>query len=89
MYLRRLQESLQRTTYSRTFLKEMVAGLKTFESLNLQGIESWTEHQQQSARNLIMEYQHRFAMNLSELGRTSLIQHDIKFDDITSFKEQY
>ena len=29
---------------------------KIFESLNLQGIESWTERQQQSARNLIIEY---------------------------------
>ena len=43
---------------------------KLFGSLNLQGIESWTEQQQQSARNLIMEYQHLFVMNLSELGKT-------------------
>ena len=32
------------------------------ESLNLQSIESWTEQQQQSARALIMEYQHLFAL---------------------------
>ena len=56
-------------------------------SLNLQGIESWTEQQQQSAKNLITEYQHLFAMNLSELGKTSLVQHDIKLDDMTPFKE--
>ena len=60
---------------------------KLYESLNLQGIESWTEQQQQSARNLIMEYQHLFAMNLSELGNTSLVQHDMKLDDKTPFKE--
>ena len=48
-----------------------------FESLNLDVFESWTE-QQQSVRNLLMEYQHLFAMNLSELGKTSLVQHDIK-----------
>ena len=60
---------------------------KLFESLNLQGIESWTEQQQQSTRNLIMEYQHLFAMNLCELGKTSLVQHDIKLDDMTPFKE--
>ena len=62
---------------------------KLFETLNLEGIESWDEQQQQSARDLITEYQHLFAMNLSELGKTSLIQHDIKLDDMTPFKEWY
>ena len=57
------------------------------ESLNLQSIESWSEQQQQSARVLIMEYQHLFALTLSELGKTSLVQHDIKLDDKTPFKE--
>ena len=61
---------------------------KIFGSLNLQGIESWNE-QQQSAKALIMEYQHLFAMNLSELGKTSLVQNDIKLDDMTPFKELY
>ena len=60
---------------------------KPFESLNLQGIESWTEQQQQSGRNLIMEYQYLFVMNLNQLGKTSLVQHDIKLDDMTPFKE--
>ena len=62
---------------------------KLFESLNLNGIESWNEQQQQSVRNLLTEYQHLFAMNLSELGKTSLVQHDIKLDDSTPFKEHY
>ena len=60
---------------------------KLFESLNLDGIESWDEQQQQSFRDLIVEYQHLFAMNLSELGKTSLVQHYIKLDDMTPFKE--
>ena len=62
---------------------------KLFKSLNLDGIESWEEQQQQSARDLIMEYQHLFVMNLSESGKTSLVQHDIKLDDMTPFKECY
>ena len=33
---------------------------KLFESLNLDGIESWDEQQQQSVRDLIVEYQHLF-----------------------------
>ena len=57
------------------------------ESLNLQSIESWNEQQQQSARALIMEYQHLFALTLNELAKTSLVQGDIKLDDETPFKE--
>ena len=60
---------------------------KTSESLNHQGIQLWTDQQQQSAKDLIIEYQHLFAWNLSELGKTSLVQHDIKLDDMTPFKE--
>ena len=54
---------------------------KIFESLNLLKFEL--------AEALITEYQHLFALNLSELGKTSLVQHDIKLDDVTPFKEQY
>ena len=62
---------------------------KLLESLSLEGIESLEELQQQPAKDLIMEYQHLFAMGFSELGKTSLVQHGIKLDDITPFKEQY
>ena len=62
---------------------------KLFESLNLKGIELWNEQQQQLARNCITEYQHLFVMNLSELGKTSVVQHDIKLDDMMPFKEHY
>ena len=58
------------------------------ESFNLQSIESWNEQQQRSARVLIREYQHLFALTLSELGKTSLVQHDIKLDDKSPFKER-
>ena len=62
---------------------------KILQSLNLQSIESWMDQQQQSAKDLIAEYQHLFVLNLNELGKTSLVQHDIKLDDMTPFKEQY
>ena len=60
---------------------------KHFGSLNLDCIELCTEQQQQSVSDLLMEYQHLFPMNLSELGKTCLVQHDIKLDDSTLFKE--
>ena len=62
---------------------------KILGSLDLQGIESWNEQQQQSARFLIREYQHLFALTLNELGKTPLVQHDIKLSDETPFKERY
>ena len=52
--------------------------LKILEKLDLMGIESWTEQQQSSVRKLLEEYQHLFALNLKELGRTSLVQHEIR-----------
>ena len=41
---------------------------KILGSLDLQGMESWNGQQQQSARSLIREYQHLFALTLNELG---------------------
>ena len=62
---------------------------KILEKLDLKGIESWTEQQQQSVRKLLKEYQHLFALNLKELGKTSLVQHEIQLSDKTPFKERY
>ena len=62
---------------------------KILEKLDLEGIESWTEQQQQSIRRLLKEYQHLFTLNLKELGKTSLVQHDIQLSDKTPFKERY
>ena len=48
---------------------------KILQQLDLTGIESWVEQQQNLIRKLLEEYQHLFALNLKELGRTSLVQH--------------
>ena len=62
---------------------------KILEKLDLKGIESWTEQQQYSVRKLLEEYQHLFALNLKELGKTFLVQHEIQLSDKTPFKERY
>ena len=62
---------------------------KILEKLDLNGIESWTEQRQQSVRKLLKEYKHLFALNLKELGKTSLVQHEIQLSDKTPFKERY
>ena len=61
---------------------------KILEKLDLEGIESWTEQQQYSIRKLLEEYQHLFALNLKELGKTSLVQQEIQLSDKTPFKER-
>ena len=58
------------------------------EKLHLEVIGSWTE-QQCSVRKLLEEYQHLFALNLRELGKTSLVQHRIQLSVKTPFKERY
>ena len=62
---------------------------KILEKLDLTGTESWTEQQQCSVKKLFGEYQHLFALNLKELGKTSLVQHEIRLSDRTPFKERY
>ena len=62
---------------------------KILEQLDLTGIESWTDQQQCLVKKLLEEYQYLFALNLKELGRTSLVQHEIKLSNDIPFKERY
>ena len=62
---------------------------KILEQLDLTGIESWMEQQQCLVKKLLEEYQYLFALNLKELGRTSLVQHEIKLSNDRPFKERY
>ena len=62
---------------------------KILEKLDLEGIESWTEQQQYSVRKPLEEYQHLFTLNLKDLGKTSLVQHEIQLSNKTPFKERY
>ena len=61
---------------------------KILEQLDLTGKESWMEQQQNLVKKLLEEYQHLFALNLKELGRT-LVQHEIKLNNDKPFKERY
>ena len=60
-----------------------------WDKLDLKGIENWSIENQNSARKMIEEYQNLFALNLKELGRTSMVKHEIKLDNQTPFKERY
>ena len=61
---------------------------KILEKIDLASVDSWME-QQYSVKKLLEEYQHLFALNLKELGRTSLVQHEIKLSNNIPFKKRY
>ena len=60
-----------------------------FSKLDLSGIKEWPEDLQQKVHNLMVEYQHLFALNDLELGKTSKVKHEIKLDNPVPFKDRY
>ena len=58
------------------------------DQLNLEGLESWTGEQQQSAKDLLVDSD-VFAKSDLDLGRSNIIKHAIKITDPQPFKECY
>ena len=52
-----------------------------FSKLGLTGIQEWSDDLQQQVHNLIVEYQHLFALNDLQLGKTSKVKHEIKLSN--------
>ena len=59
------------------------------EALDLQGLKEWPESEQKQARELLLKWEHLFAHNDLDLGKTALIKHKIRLTDQTPFKERY
>ena len=75
MYVKGITETITKRSQSKDLTKEKGERMvKILEKLDLTGIESWIEQQQCSVKKLLQEYQHLFALNLRELGKTSLVQ---------------
>ena len=60
-----------------------------FTRLDLSGTQDWSEDLQQEVHDLMVEYQHLFALNDLELGRTSKVKHEIKLSNPVPFKDRY
>ena len=60
-----------------------------FSKLDLSGIKEWSEDNQQKIHDLMVEYQHLFALNNLELGCTDKVKHKIKLDNPVPFKDRY
>ena len=59
------------------------------EALDLQGLKEWPESEQKQAGELLLKWEHLFACNDLDLGKTALIKHKIRLTDQTPFKERY
>ena len=62
---------------------------KLFTKLDLKGTEEWPDDLQQKVHDLLVEYQHLFALNDLELGKTSKVKHQIKLNNNVPFKDRY
>ena len=60
-----------------------------FTKLDLSGIQEWPEDLQQEVHNLMVEYQHLFTLNDLELGKMSMVEHEIKLSNPVPFKDRY
>ena len=60
-----------------------------FSKLDLTGIQEWPDDLQQHVHDLMVEYQHLFALNDLELGKTSKVRHEIKLSNPVPFKDRY
>ena len=61
-------------------------GTWVLDQLNLEGLNSWTSKQQQSAKNLLVESADVFSQNDLDLGKYNILKHDIKITDPQAFQ---
>ena len=59
------------------------------DQLHLEGLDSWTAEQQQSAKNMLVESADVFPKNDLDLGKCNILKHAIKITDPQAFKERY
>ena len=64
-------------------------GLWVLDQLNLEGLDSWTPEQQQSAKNPLVESADVFSQNDLDLGKCNILKHANKITDPKPFKERY
>ena len=62
---------------------------KLFTKLDLSDIQNWSEDLQQEVYDIMVEYQHLFALNDLELGKTSKEKHEIRLSNPVPFKDRY
>ena len=59
------------------------------DQLNLEGLDTWTAEQQQSAKHLLVESADVFSKNDLDLGKCNILKPAIKITDPQPFEERY
>ena len=59
-----------------------------FTTLDLSGLDTWDPSLEEETRSLIKEYAHIFSMGDMDLGKTSVIKHNIKVTDPIRFRDR-
>ena len=59
------------------------------QKLNLSGMEKWEPPLQKAAQDLICKFTCIFSQDDLDLGKTSIVKHSIKVNNLVTFKEQY
>ena len=62
---------------------------KLLEKLNLDGLSNWTPQNAMAARDLMLAFHDIFALEGSELGCTSVVEHEICITNSEPFKEWF
>ena len=62
---------------------------KLMATLDLSGLDQWSEEKVEHAHELLLEYHDIFSLDDNELGCTSQVKHNIKVTDDEPFKEQF
>ena len=62
---------------------------KLFSKLDLSGTEGWDQEQKDRMKKVFEDYHYLFALEDLELGKTDLVKHIIKLEDLKPFHEWY
>ena len=72
-----------------TVEKRKTESQKELDKIDLTGLGEWSQNEQKEAWELITEYTGIFAMSDMDLGKTSLVKHNIRLTDNTPFQKHY
>ena len=82
-------ESLEASENPKTSLSVKEHKEKLMATLDLSGLDQWSEEKVEHACKLLMEYHDIFSLDDNELGCASQVKHNIKVTDDEPFKEQF
>ena len=62
---------------------------KLVKQMQLDNLDEWDSEDIAEAKSIIADFGHIFALNDMDMGKTSVVKHEIKLTDYTPFKERY